>query len=67
MAPTMISTPTASSAGKELGGYPCLELTAAGFDWLEGRFASRQPDWKAFARELYAFCPDVVTQGTENR
>ena len=42
-----------------------LELTAAGFDWLEGRFASRQPDWKAFARELYAFCPDIVTQGIE--
>jgi uncharacterized protein DUF4253 len=42
-----------------------LELTAAGFDWLEGRFASRQPNWKALARELYAFCPDVVTQGTE--
>ncbi len=39
-------------------------LTGMGFDWVEGRFrgAIRDPD--ALARRFYAFCPDIVDQGT---
>ena len=40
-------------------------LTGMGFDWLEGRFRSAVNDADALARRVYAFCPDVVTQGTE--
>ena len=40
-------------------------LTGMGFDWVEGRFRSAIRDANALARQLYAFCPDVVSQGTE--
>ncbi len=40
-------------------------LTGMGFDWVEGRFRSAIPDADALARRSYAFCPDVVDQGTE--
>jgi hypothetical protein len=40
-------------------------LTGIGFDWLEGRFRSAIPDAGALARRFYAFCPDIVDQGTE--
>jgi hypothetical protein len=42
-----------------------LVLHGVGFDWLEARL-QRQPDnMLEFAKEVYAFCPDVVDQGTE--
>jgi hypothetical protein len=40
-------------------------LTGIGFDWVEGRFRSAIGDASALARRLYAFCPDIVDQGTE--
>jgi len=40
-------------------------LTGMGFDWVEGRFYSAIGDLDALARRFYAFCPDVVDQGTE--
>lgn len=41
-----------------------LQLFGAGGDWI--RFDITQPptDWLAFAREVYALCPDIVDQGT---
>jgi uncharacterized protein DUF4253 len=39
-------------------------LTGMGFDWVEGRFRSAIGDADALAQRLYAFCPDVVEQGT---
>src|SRR3989449_807438 len=39
-------------------------LTGIGFDWVEGRFRSAINDADALARRFYAFCPDVVNQGT---
>jgi hypothetical protein len=41
-----------------------LRLTGAGMDWIEAEFDRPPADWDAFAREVYAFCPDVVDQGT---
>jgi len=40
-------------------------LTGMGFDWVEGQFRSAIRDANALARRFYAFCPDVVSQGTE--
>ena len=40
-------------------------LTGMGFDWVEGRFRSAIGDADALARRFYAFCPDIVDQGTE--
>ena len=40
-------------------------LTGMGFDWVEGRFRSAISDADALARRFYAFCPDIVDQGTE--
>ncbi len=42
-----------------------LVLVGAGNDWFEAEFMKRPEDMPAFAREVYAFCPDVVDQGTE--
>ena len=39
-------------------------LTGIGFDWVEGHFRSAVRDADALARRFYAFCPDVVEQGT---
>ena len=41
-----------------------LRLVGAGLDWLEAEFERPPADWKAFAREVQAFCPDIVDQGT---
>jgi hypothetical protein len=43
-----------------------LELVGAGQDWLEARLVRPPADWNAFAKEVYAFCPDVVDQGTDS-
>ena len=40
-------------------------LTGMGFDWVEGRFRSAIGDADALAHRFYAFCPDIVEQGTE--
>jgi hypothetical protein len=40
-------------------------LTGMGFDWVEGRFRAPIRDADALARHFYAFCPDIVDQGTE--
>jgi Domain of unknown function (DUF4253) len=40
-------------------------LTGMGFDWVEGWFRSAISDADALARRFYAFCPDIVDQGTE--
>ena len=42
-----------------------LDLHGVGFDWLEASFREQPDDMDAFAAEVYAFCPDVVDQGTE--
>jgi hypothetical protein len=42
-----------------------LLLTGAGDDWVEAAFKRQPADMLAFAKEVYAFCPDVVEQGTE--
>ncbi len=39
-------------------------LTGIDFDWLEGRFTSAIRDPAGLARRFYAFCPDIVDQGT---
>lgn len=39
-------------------------LTGIAFDWLEGRFTSAIRDPTGLARRFYAFCPDIVDQGT---
>ena len=43
-----------------------LELTGAGGDWLSADIAREPGDWLSFAREVYAFCPDIVDQGTND-
>ncbi len=42
-----------------------LDYRGAGLDWVRATFKTTPPDLDAFAREVYAFCPDVVDQGTE--
>lgn len=39
-------------------------LTGIGFDWVEGRFQGDIRDVGALAQRFYAFCPDIVEQGT---
>ena len=41
-----------------------LVLTGIGFDWIEGQFTGGMGDAAALARRFYAFCPDIVDQGT---
>ena len=42
-----------------------LVFRGIGPDWAEAEFKTQPRDMLAFAREVYAFCPDVVDQGTE--
>ncbi len=39
-------------------------MTGCGRDFLSGRFVSKLPDADAMAKRMYAFCPDIVDQGT---
>jgi Domain of unknown function (DUF4253) len=39
-------------------------LTGIAFDWVEGRFTTTIREPAALARRFYAFCPDIVEQGT---
>ena len=41
-----------------------LRITGASVDWVEAEIVRPPDDMLAFAREVYAFCPDVVDQGT---
>ena len=41
-----------------------LDIFAASFDLVEARYIRMPPDLKAHVDETYAFCPDVVDQGT---
>ncbi|MBO9155074.1 DUF4253 domain-containing protein [Chitinophaga sp. GCM10012297] len=43
--------------------YP-FEITGADRDWVSAKFIEAPADFHAFAKEVYAFCPDVVDQGT---
>ena len=40
-----------------------LDFTGADFDWFEAAFETPPKDYAKFAREVYAFCPDIVDQG----
>lgn len=42
-----------------------LDYIGAGLDWVSARFRTPPSQMAAFAEEVYAFCPDVVDQGTE--
>jgi hypothetical protein len=42
-----------------------LDIRHAELDVVEARLAHLPDDVDAFAREVYAFCPDIVDQGTE--
>ncbi len=42
-----------------------LVLSGVGFDWMEAQFQRQPANMLEFAKEVYAFCPDVVDQGTE--
>ena len=42
-----------------------LDIRHAEIDVVEARLAHLPDDLDAFAREVYAFCPDIVDQGTE--
>ncbi len=39
-------------------------ITGASEEWVEAIFVTQPADMNAFAREVYAFCPDIVDQGT---
>jgi uncharacterized protein DUF4253 len=49
---------------RALGRDQPFVLTGIAFDWLEGRFISPIRDPAGLARRFYAFCPDIVDQGT---
>jgi hypothetical protein len=42
-----------------------LVVRGAALDWVEAEMARPPLDMRAFADTLYAFCPDVVDQGTQ--
>ncbi len=42
-----------------------LVLSGVGFDWVEAQFKRQPANMLEYAKEVYAFCPDVVEQGTE--
>jgi hypothetical protein len=44
-------------------GQPYL-LTGCGQDFMSGRFIGSLADADAMAKRMYAFCPDIVDQGT---
>ena len=41
-----------------------LVLSGVGFDWMEAQFRRQPANMLEYAKEVYAFCPDVVDQGT---
>jgi hypothetical protein len=51
---------------KEWDGRYGLVFRGIAFDWVEAEFKTQPQDMVGFAKEVYAFCPDVVDQGTES-
>lgn len=43
-----------------------LAIYGAGMDFIEATFIEQPHDMRAFAEEVYEFCPDVVDQGAES-
>lgn len=41
-----------------------MRLIGADMDWLSASISKPPENWKAFAAEVYEFCPDIVDQGT---
>jgi Domain of unknown function (DUF4253) len=41
-----------------------LSIIGASHDWMEARIGKDIRDWHALAEQVYAFCPDVVDQGS---
>lgn len=41
-----------------------LTVIGASSDWMEASIDTPVSDWNVLARQVYAFCPDVVGQGT---
>lgn len=41
-----------------------LRITGASYDWMEASIGAPVQDWDSLAQQVYAFCPDVVDQGT---
>jgi len=48
---------------KEWEEYSPFDIVGADNDWVEIEFKSLPRDLKAFAEEVYDFCPDAVDQG----
>ncbi len=48
---------------KELERKAPFEIIGADSDWVEIEFKTLPKDLKAFAEEVYDFCPDAVDQG----
>jgi len=48
---------------KEWEEYSSFDILGADNDWVELEFKSLPRDLKAFAEEVYDFCPDAVDQG----
>lgn len=42
-----------------------LDILGADFDWVEVQFREVPKNLDAFVRQVYAFCPDSVDQGTQ--
>ena len=45
--------------------YPFV-ITGAGPEWVQARFIKPPKDLRAFAREIHAFAPDVVSPGEKS-
>jgi hypothetical protein len=41
-----------------------LVLSGVSFDWVQAQFKHQPANMLEYAKEVYAFCPDVVEQGT---
>ena len=58
-----ISTEDLISQLKEWQKICSFTIDGAGEDWMSADFIKKPADMKAFAQEVYDFCPDVVDQG----
>jgi cytohesin len=62
--PTFIGPSEIISWLKELEKTHPFELTGCGFDFLAGKFLQPVADAPDLAERMFAFCPDIVDQGT---
>jgi hypothetical protein len=51
---------------KEWEKVSAFDIIGAGSDWVELEFLSVPKDLRAFAEDVYEFCPDAVDQGPES-